>query len=305
VSVGLLWVGILFVFRPRGPVHSPGQDGAVEPAARNSTAMRIATWNVNSLRARLGRVQAWLDEAQPDILCLQETKLAQDDFPTESFISQGYESIHFGQGRWNGVAILSRVGLEGGLRGFGDLDDPTGGEARIVSANCGGVNIISVYVPNGREIGHEQYDIKLTWLRQLKAYVEKRFTPDDPLIVTGDFNIAPDDRDIWSPKRFAGKTHVSQPERDALTDLESWGLIDIVRERNEEDRIFTFWDYRMGAFHRGWGMRIDLHLVTRPVAEKTTWSLIDTYPRRSLGRDDKPSDHTVVFIDVDIPQPAQ
>ncbi|MCB0973018.1 MAG: exodeoxyribonuclease III [Actinobacteria bacterium] len=261
--------------------------------------MRIATWNVNSLRARLGRVQTWLDEAMPDVLCLQETKLSQNDFPTESFASQGYESIHVGQGRWNGVAILSKVGLSNTERGFGGLEDPTGGEARIVTAQCGPLNVVSVYVPNGRELGHEQYDIKLAWLDQLRTFLSERFTPGDPLIVTGDFNIAPDDRDVWSPKRFAGKTHVSQPERDALQRIKDWGLTDIVRDRNDEDRIFTFWDYRMGAFHRGWGMRIDLHLVTKPVASATRWSLVDTYPRRTLGRDDKPSDHTAVFIDID------
>ena len=180
--------------------------------------MRIATWNVNSLKARLERVEEWLDYAQPDVLCLQETKLADKNFPAMAFSALGYESVHFGYNQWNGVAILSKVGIEDPQNGFGaQIDDPYQDDARMLSATCGGIRIVSVYVPNGREVPSEFYDRKLVWFERLAEWLETHHTPNDSVVVTGDFNVAPEDRDVWSTKAFAESTHVTKPERDAIT----------------------------------------------------------------------------------------
>ncbi|MCX6514461.1 MAG: exodeoxyribonuclease III [Actinobacteria bacterium] len=170
--------------------------------------MLVATWNVNSLKARLPRVQAWLEEAQPDVLCMQETKMKQEVFPTEVFTEMGYESAHFGQGQWNGVAILSKVGLTDVVQNFAVGDPDT--DARIISATCGGAKVVCVYVPNGRELDHEHYQYKLRWMKQLRQHVDTIATPSDDVIVTGDFNIAPLDIDVWDPAALEGSTHVSE-----------------------------------------------------------------------------------------------
>jgi exodeoxyribonuclease-3 len=256
--------------------------------------MRIATWNVNSLTARLPRVEEWIGYAQPDVLCLQETKQADSSFPHESFASLGYETAHHGDGRWNGVAIASRVGLSGVSTGMGPSDDAQG--TRLIAADCGGVRVHSVYVPNGRSLDSGHFAAKLAWLAGLRSLLERTSTPDRPVAVCGDFNVAPDDRDVWDPSRFVGATHVSQPERDALAHLESWGLVDVFRRLYDEDQLFTWWDYRAGSFHKHQGMRIDLILVTEVVAERTSYALID----RNARKGQKPSDHTPVFIDVDL-----
>ena len=258
--------------------------------------MRIATWNVNSLTARLPRVEEWIGYAEPDVLCLQETKQADAAFPHGAFAALGYETAHHGDGRWNGVAIASRVGLDAVAVGLGDDNDDQG--TRLIAADCGGVRVHSVYVPNGRSLDSEQYPAKLAWLARLRALLEETSTPDRPVAVLGDFNVAPEDRDVWDPSQFEGMTHVSQPERDALADLESWGLVDVFRRLYDDDQLFTWWDYRGGAFHRHQGMRIDLILVTEALAARATYGLID----RNARKGSKPSDHTPVFIDFTDPQ---
>jgi exodeoxyribonuclease III len=254
--------------------------------------VRIATWNVNSLPARMPRVEEWLGYARPDVLCLQETKQADSAFPEAEFTRLGYESVHHGDGRWNGVAILSRVGLDAQVRGL-DGEDAQG--PRLVAADCAGVRIVSVYVPNGRSLDSEHYPAKLAWLARLRQVLDDISSPDAPLAVCGDFNIAPDDRDVWSPRAFEGATHVSGPEREALAALEAWGLVDAFRTVYDEDGLFSWWDYRAGSFHKRQGMRIDLLMVTRVLAEATTYALVD----RNARKGEKPSDHTPVFIDVD------
>ena len=253
--------------------------------------MRIATWNVNSLTARLPRVEEWIGYARPDVLCLQETKQADAAFPHGAFAALGYESAHHGDGRWNGVAIVSRIGLERVATGLGSADDDQG--SRLIAADCGGVRVLSVYVPNGRSVDSEQYPLKLAWLARLRALLDETASPDSPVAMCGDFNIAPEDRDVWDPAAFEGATHVSAAERDALADIESWGLVDAFRLVHTEDRLFSWWDYRAGDFHSHRGMRIDLILVTELLARNTTFALIDRQARKGQ----KPSDHAPVFID--------
>lgn len=256
--------------------------------------MRIATWNVASLTPeRLERLHDWVGYAEPDIICLQETKKSDDEFPAMELLAHGYETAHHGQGRWNGVAILSRVGLADIVAGFADggPDDP---EARLVSATCEGVRVSSVYVPNGRELGHEQYHYKLAWLARLQAHLQASAKPSDPLAVCGDFNIAPTDLDLWDPAKFEGSTHVSEPERAALGELEAWGLRDVFRECHPDvPKLYTWWDYRGGAFHKAQGMRIDLVLATDSLADRASWALMD----RNMRKGTKPSDHAPLLIE--------
>ncbi len=257
--------------------------------------MRIATWNVNSLKARLPRVEEWLGYADTDVLCLQETKLADKNFPTMAFSALGYESAPHGHNQWNGVAILSRVGIENVTTGFdAESIDPYEGDARLVAANCGGVNVISVYVPNGREVGTEFYERKLAWLDVLHDWIAATYSPNDPVVVLGDFNVAPDDRDVWSTKAFEGATHVTEPERERVRKLEEWGFVDTFRAMYPDEKLYSYWDYRRGDFHQHRGMRIDLVLATPPVAERVTWAVVD----RNARKGKQPSDHTPVIIDI-------
>lgn len=256
--------------------------------------MRLATWNVNSLKARLVRVEEWIDDVRPDVLCMQETKSTDEAFPAEFFADLGFESLHHGQGQWNGVAIISRIGLDDPLIGFADgaAPDP---EARLVTATCGGVRISSVYVPNGRDLENAHYRYKLEWMARLRRHLDKDADPRSSVVVAGDFNIAPDDRDVHDPAAFVGATHVSTPERAALETLEQWGLTDLFRHRFDGDRMFSWWDYRAGAFNKGHGMRIDLVLGTQAVASRVHWTVIDRQARKG----DKPSDHSPVVVDLD------
>jgi exodeoxyribonuclease III len=254
--------------------------------------VRLATWNVNSLKARLPRVEAWLADVEPDIVCLQETKLADPAFPSLSFGALGYEAVHHGEGRWNGVAILSRVGIEDPTFGTGP-DDPDP-EARLVWATCGGIRVASVYVPNGRALDHDHYRYKLAWLDELRTCLGANAAPTDPVVVAGDFNIAPDDRDVWDPAAFVDSTHTSPAERAALRALEDWGLVDAFRLQQEEPQLFSWWDYRAGNFHKHKGMRIDLVLASRPVAERVAFATID----RNARKGQQPSDHAPVIVDL-------
>jgi exodeoxyribonuclease-3 len=241
-------------------------------------------------------VEEYLGYAAPDVVCMQETKVTDAAFPVMSFAALGYESVfHGGAGRWNGVAILSRVGITDVMAGFDDgTDEP---ESRFLAATCGGVRVCSVYVPNGREVGSEHYEAKLTWLRQLRLHLDKDCDPATDLVVCGDFNVAPEDRDVWDPTKFVGATHVSLPEREALAALLDWGLVDTFRELRPEEGLFSWWDYRAGDFHQHRGMRIDLLLATRPLAARARYTLID----RNARKGKQPSDHAPVMVDFDLP----
>lgn len=257
--------------------------------------MRIATWNVNSVKQRLPRLLPWLDDRQPDVVCLQETKLADDAFAellSDEFAARGYEVAAHGETAWNGVAIISRVGLEDvevGLAGAPGFPDP---EARAVAATCGGIRVISVYVPNGREPDSDHYAYKLAWMASLRDVVA---AGPEATIVLGDMNIAPTDEDVFDPDAYIGQTHVTPPERAALAELQALGLRDVVRDRWPNERVFSYWDYRAGMFHQDLGMRIDLVLAGAPVAERVKAAWIDRQARKGKG----PSDHAPVIVDLD------
>jgi exodeoxyribonuclease III len=270
--------------------------------------MRIATWNVNSLRARLEKVTWWLERAKPDVLLMQETKLADNDTPRDVFQSAGYELAHHGEGRWNGVAIASRVGVREIVTNFGEplrpattpdvSDDEPLAEARMLSAVCGGVRLVAVYAPNGRVVGSPFYQAKLTWFERLARWLQEAADPTQALVLGGDFNVAPDDVDVWDPKACHGGTHVSGPERQAFGRLREWGLTDAYRLHHAESGRYTWWDYRAGNFHKNFGMRIDHLLVTAPVAKRTVWAEIDREARKGKP---VPSDHAPLVIDLDAP----
>jgi exodeoxyribonuclease-3 len=257
--------------------------------------VRIATWNVNSVKQRVPRLLPWLDDRKPDVVCLQETKLTDDAFVDllgEELSNRGYELALHGQPSWNGVAILSRVGLEDVERGFPDEPGFPDAEARAVSATCDGIRVTSVYVPNGRTPGSEHYQYKLAWLEKLTEAI--RNGPDDAMVL-GDMNIAPTDDDVFDPDAYIGQTHVTPPERKALADLQAVGLRDVVRERWPNERVFTYWDYRAGMFHQDLGMRIDLALASDPVADRVKAAWVDRQARKGKG----PSDHAPVIVDLD------
>jgi exodeoxyribonuclease-3 len=254
--------------------------------------VRLVTWNVNSLNARLERVEEWLAECQPDVVCLQETKLADSAFPAMAFAGLGYEAVHHGEGRWNGVAILSRVGLEDVVSGFGD-GRPDDAEARLLTATCAGVRVVTTYVPNGRALDHEHYKYKLAWLERLVGHLDAVTGGSTPVVVCGDFNIAPTDLDVWDPGAVHGATHVSEPERSALQRLLDWGLVDLFRTRfPDTERLYSWWDYRAGNFHKGFGMRIDLALGSPDLADRVRWALID----RNARKGKQPSDHAPLVV---------
>ena len=256
--------------------------------------MRIATWNVNSLNVRQGRVEEWLDYARPDILCLQETKLADAAFPYMAFEARGYQAAHHGQGRWNGVAILSRVGIEEVVAGMPRSEAADPEEARLLTATCGGVRVSSVYVPNGRSLTDEHYRYKLRWLADLRSFVEATGNPAEPTVVAGDFNIAPADNDVAPGIR--ADTHTSAEVRGALGALLDWGMVDVFRQHHPSEPIYSWWDYRAGDFHKGRGLRIDLLLAAPPVADRTTFVLIDRQARKGK----LPSDHAPVLLDAEL-----
>jgi exodeoxyribonuclease III len=259
--------------------------------------VRIVTWNVNSLKQRMPRLLPWLDERRPDVLCLQETKLADDAFAEvvgDELASRGYEVAAHGEASWNGVAIASRVGLEDVVRGIEGGPGFPEPEARAVSATCDGVRIVCVYVPNGRTPDSDHYRYKLAWLASLTEMVAAR---PEPTVVLGDMNIAPTDEDVFDPEAYAGHTHVTPPEREALAKLEAAvGLRDVVRERwPDTPRVFTYWDYRAGMFHQDLGMRIDLVLASDAVADRVKAAWVDRKARKGKG----PSDHAPVIVDLD------
>jgi exodeoxyribonuclease-3 len=241
-------------------------------------------------------VEEWIGYAHPDVLCMQETKVSDATFPGMAFAALGYEAAHHGSGRWNGVAILSRIGMKDISVAFNRDGGGEDAEGRFVSALCGDVRVSSVYVPNGRSVGSEHYQAKLAWLADLRAHLDESCDPTEPMAVCGDFNVAPEDRDLYDPARFVGATHVSEPERQALARIEEWGLVDAFRRRYDEGGLFSWWDYRAGDFHQHRGMRIDLILVTQTLAERVGFALIDRFARKGK----LPSDHAPVFVDFDV-----
>jgi exodeoxyribonuclease-3 len=257
--------------------------------------VRLATWNVNSIRQRVGRLLPWLDERQPDVVCLQETKLSDDAFVEllgEELTHRGYTAAAYGEVQWNGVAILSRVGVEDVVRGIDGAPGFPHQEARAVAATCAGIRVHCVYVPNGREPDSEHYRYKLSWLRALEHGLL-----DDPraTVVCGDMNIAPGDADVFDPQAYVGQTHVTPGERDALAKLLATGLHDVVRERWPAERVFTYWDYRAGMFHQDLGMRIDLVLASDEVSGRVRAAWVD----RKARKGSRPSDHAPVIVDID------
>ncbi len=259
--------------------------------------MRLATWNVNSVQARLPRLLGWLDGVQPDVLCLQETKAPDAGFPVKEVGELGYEAALHGNGRWNGVAILSRAGLDDVRRGFPGEPGFPDPEARAISATCAGCRVWSVYVPNGRALDSPHLAYKLAWLAALRGALGGELSPGGGtrLAVCGDFNIAPHDDDVWDPAAFTGSTHVTPQERAALARLLDLGLTD-VPARALKGQPFTYWDYRAGMFHKGMGMRIDLVLASAALAGAVADAYIDREARKGTG----PSDHAPVVVDFEM-----
>jgi exodeoxyribonuclease-3 len=256
--------------------------------------MRFATWNVNSVKARLPRLLEWLDATKPDVLCLQETKVPADGFPTAEVSELGYAVAAHGQGRWNGVALLSRIGLDdvrNGFPGEPGFPDP---EARAISAVCGEIRFMSVYVPNGRTPDDPHYQYKLAWLAALRTALAADLATG-PMVIAGDFNVAPTDDDVWDPAVFVGATHVTPPERAALAAIRDTGLRDVAARPMKGDHPFTYWDYRAGMFHKNLGMRIDLVMATPSVADRVTDAVVDREARKGKG----PSDHAPIVVDLD------
>ena len=258
-------------------------------------SVRIATWNVNSVKQRVPRLLPWLDERRPDVACLQETKLADDAFRGllgDELADRGYAVAVHGEATWNGVAILSRAGLDDVVAGLGGAPGFPQPEARALAATCGGIRVVTVYVPNGRVPGSEHYDYKLAWLASLRDMLA---AGPDATLVCGDMNIAPADDDVFDPAAYVGETHVTAPERAALADVQALGLQDVVRERWPNERVFTYWDYRAGMFHQDLGMRIDLVLAGAPIADRVRAAWVDRKARKGSG----PSDHAPVIVDLD------
>jgi exodeoxyribonuclease-3 len=270
--------------------------------------VRIATWNVNSLKARLEKVTWWLARARPDVLLMQETKLTDAEAPKDVFRGLGYTLAHHGEGGWNGVAIASRGALEDVVTNFGvpllpaatpeTGDDEPLAEARIISAVSGGMRFVSLYAPNGRVLGSPFYEAKLVWFDRLARWLSEARDPAEPLVLGGDFNVAPTDADVWDARACHGGTHVSTREREAFARLCRWGLVDAYRLHHPEPGRYTWWDYRAGNFHKNFGMRIDHLLVSAPLGKRVVWAEIDREARKGKPI---PSDHAPLVVDVDAP----
>ena len=254
--------------------------------------MIIATWNVNSVLARLPLVLQWLGRARPDVLCLQETKCADERFPAREFAELGYRSEAHGQPTYNGVAILSRAPLTEVQRGFPGEEE--GSHARLLAATVGGVRVVNVYVPNGQSVGSEKFAFKLKWVRRLREFLDEECWPDDDVLLCGDFNVAPEDRDVHDPELWRGKILCSRPEREALALVKEWGFADAFRLHNEGEGHYSWWDYRAGSFRRNTGLRIDHVWLSEPLAARCKRAWIDKEPRGW----ERPSDHTPVLVEV-------
>ncbi|HEX9794125.1 MAG TPA: exodeoxyribonuclease III [Planctomycetota bacterium] len=256
--------------------------------------MKVITWNVNSIRTRLERTKALLARHQPDLLCLQETKTTDDVFPAAEFEALGYRCAVHGQKTYNGVALLAREPLQDVACGF--PGDPIPEQARVIGATLGGVRVLDLYVVNGSAPDSAKFAVKMAWLDALRTWIEREHDPAQALLLVGDFNVAPEDRDVHDPEKWRGKIHCSDAERAHFRGLLDWGLQDLLRLHDASADVHTWWDYRMGAFHRGWGLRIDLALGTAAVAARCTAVEIDRDERKATSGEGKPSDHAPVIV---------
>src|ERR1700730_8526135 len=258
--------------------------------------MKIATWNVNSILARLPLVTRWLEAAQPDVLCIQETKCTDDKFPSLELKALGYDCLLFGQQTYNGVAIISRAGCALGetvQRGY--PEDDASSHARLLSADIAGIRVVNVYIPNGQMVGSEKYQFKLKWINRLREFLDANYDTSTPVLLCGDFNVAPEERDVYDPRMWQNRILFSGPERAALQHVKGWGFIDTFRMYTEEGGHYSWWDYRAGAFRRNLGLRIDHVWVSAPLAERSKATWIDKEPRQW----DRPSDHAPVVSEFD------
>ncbi len=251
--------------------------------------MIIATWNVNSIRVRLPRLLQWLERRRPDVVCLQETKVVDEDFPLEPLKALGYQCLFRGEKTYNGVAVLSQQPAENAVLSLPGEEDP---QCRFLAATVAGIRVMDIYAPNGQEITSPKYQYKLGWYSRLRKYLDGSMEPGSNLLICGDFNIAPEDRDVWDPEKWRGQVLFSEPEKEAFRSLLAWGLKDALRIHKQEGGIYTWWDYRAGAFHRGWGMRIDHMLVSEPLAMRCAGVEVDREERKG----EKPSDHAPVLL---------
>jgi exodeoxyribonuclease-3 len=256
--------------------------------------MKIITWNVNSVHTRLPRLIALLGRHQPDVVCLQEIKTTAEAFPVGAIAAAGYQAQVHGQAGRNGVAVLARGPLQEAVPGF--AGDPAPEQARVLSVTAAGLRVVNVYVVNGKAVGAPEYELKLRWLDALARWLRDSQRPSGQLIVAGDFNVTPDDRDVYDPQAWRGRNLASEPERARVRDLLDWGLTDLARARNPAPGPYTFWDYRAGAFHRGWGLRIDLVLATAAVAARCTAVTVDRDERKPTFGEGKPSDHAPLIV---------
>jgi len=255
--------------------------------------VKLATWNVNSLNVRLPHVKDWLASVQPDVLVLQEIKQITENFPTDELEALGYHALANGQKTYNGVATLSRAKLADPVTDFPGFDDP---QRRILAATIDGIRVVNLYVPNGASLDSDKYQYKLDWLEALRNFLESELATHERIAVLGDFNIAPADRDVYDPEKWGESVLCSPPERAALQSLIDLGFVDVFREFEQEDNIFSWWDYRAAAFRRNAGLRIDLILASRPLAARCTASYVDREPRSW----ERPSDHTPVVAEFDL-----
>ena len=253
--------------------------------------MKIATWNVNSIAARLPVVLQWLERARPDVLCMQELKCTAERFPREAFAELGYTAEVYGQRTYNGVGIIARSPITDVQRGF--PDDEEGAHARLIAATIEGIRIVNVYVPNGQSVGTDKYQFKLEWMRRLREYFDDDYWSDDEVLLCGDFNVAPEDRDVHDPQLWRGRVLFSQPEKDALANIKEWGLTDAFRQHEPGEGFYSWWDYRAGGFRQNLGVRIDHIWVSENLAARCVGAWIDKEPRGW----ERPSDHTPVVAE--------
>ena len=265
-----------------------------EDIGEQRNSLKIATWNVNSVLARLPQAMKWLEAASPDVLCMQETKCIDEKFPADEFARLGYICESYGQAAYNGVAILSRVKCEQVQRGM--PDDEPGAQSRVLAATIGGIRVVNVYIPNGQAVGAEKYYFKLEWMRRLRSYFDSHYQTSERVLLCGDFNVAAEDRDVHNAELWRGRILFSEPEHDALSLIKNWGFVDAFRLHNNQDGQFSWWDYRAGAFRRNLGLRIDHVWVTDPLASASVDVVIDKEPRRW----EKPSDHAPVVAEFNL-----
>ncbi|MGD9630111.1 MAG: exodeoxyribonuclease III [Pyrinomonadaceae bacterium] len=256
--------------------------------------MKIATWNVNSINIRMPQLTAWLETAQPDVVCFQETKCVDENFPADALKAAGYESAFMGQKSYNGVAIISKFPITDVQRNF--LDDDDDSPKRMIAGTVNGVRIVNTYIPNGTELGTEKFTFKLDWLLRLRRYFDTDCPLENDVLLCGDFNVAMEDLDVWSVPQWEGKLHFTIPERAAMYNVKQWGFVDLFRKLNGSAQEFSWWNYREGAWQRNRGLRIDYIWTSPSLAEKCTSCVIDKSPRSQ----EKPSDHAPVIAEFDM-----